>query len=90
MLADGPTAAEAATTKAHFDYLQALTRRGVVHLAARTLTADETTFGIVILSVESEDEARRIVREDPAVRDGVMHAELFPCRVALWGTEPQE
>jgi len=89
MLTDGPTDAEAASTKAHFDYLQGLTLRGVVHLAARTLTADEATFGIVILSVESEDEARRIVREDPAVRDGVMHADLFPCRVALWGNEPQ-
>jgi len=90
MLTDGPTPEEAATTKAHFDYLHDLVQRGVVHLAARTLTTDEATFGIVILSAASEDEARRIVADDPAVRNGVMRAELFPCRVALWGTEPVE
>lgn len=89
MLTEGPTPDEAATTKAHFDYLHDLTQRGVVHLAVRTLTADEATFGLVVLSAETEEEARRIMGDDPAVRNGVMRAELFPCRVALWGKEPE-
>jgi hypothetical protein len=47
------------------------------------LNTDESTFGIVILSAETEEIAREIVKNDPAVRESVMRAELFPYRVAL-------
>jgi uncharacterized protein YciI len=56
---------------------------GVVILAGRTLNGDDSTFGIVIFNAGSEEEARRIMESDPAVRQGVMRAELFPYRVAL-------
>lgn len=39
--------------------------------------------GIVILEVESEEEARALMQSDPAVADGIMTAELFPYSVAL-------
>ena len=32
----------------------------------------------------SAAEAERIVSDDPAVREGVMRAEIFPYRIALW------
>jgi uncharacterized protein YciI len=44
---------------------------------------DEKTFGIVIIDVSSEEEAKNIMENDPAVKEGVMTAELFPYRVAL-------
>ena len=44
---------------------------------------DEKRFGIVILEVESEEEAQYIVKNDPAVAEQVMTAELFPYKVAL-------
>jgi len=67
----------------HFDYLKALTVQGVVVLAGRTLNTDESSFGIVILTAASEDAARAIMHNDPAVKQGVMRAELFPYRIAL-------
>ena len=67
----------------HFSVLQELQRDGKLILAGRTLTMDEKTFGIVILEVESEEEAQSIMKNDPAVSEGIMTAELFPYRVAL-------
>jgi uncharacterized protein YciI len=84
MLTEGPTPAEVKIVDEHFAYLQGLVEAGVVLLAGRTLNSDESTFGIVILLAESESEARRIMDNDPVVSQGVVRAELFPYRVALW------
>jgi len=84
MLDDGPTEREATIVREHFEYLQALTAAGTVLMAGRTLTTGERAFGIVILVAESEARAATIMRDDPAVREDVMRAELSPFRVALW------
>jgi uncharacterized protein YciI len=83
MLTDGPTPQEGETVSRHFDYLKALADRGIVILAGRTLNTDESSFGIVIFKAESEDAARTIMSNDPAVQAGVMRARLFPYRIAL-------
>ncbi len=83
MLTDGPTPGEAQAVEQHFAYLQRLMHAGVLILAGRTLNADEGTFGIAVFAAESEEAARRIMADDPAVSRGVMRAELFPYRVAL-------
>lgn len=83
MLTEGPTEHEVAATQAHFAYVQRAVEEGVALLAGRTSTADEGTFGIVIFRMESEEEAQAFMEKDPAVRDGVMEAELFPFRLAL-------
>jgi uncharacterized protein YciI len=67
----------------HFRYLKDLTDRDVVILAGRTLNTDVSSFGIVILKAGSEEEARERMNDDPAVKQGVMRAELYPYRVAL-------
>lgn len=67
----------------HFERLKGLLTDGRLVLAGRTLNMDPTGFGIVILEVESEEEARELMDGDPAVREGIMTAELFPYRVAL-------
>lgn len=84
MLTQGPTAHEAAVVAAHFDYLQRLVAEDVVLMAGRTLTADENAFGIAIFVAASEAEAAALMHNDPAVQQGIMKAELFPYRVALW------
>jgi uncharacterized protein len=84
MLTEGPTDRESAIVGAHFSYLKGLVEQGVVLMAGRTLNADESTFGIAIFEAESIQAAEEIMRGDPAVREGVMRAELFPYRVALW------
>jgi uncharacterized protein YciI len=88
MLETGPTLEEAEATQAHFAYLKAARDAGVVFGAGRTLTKDEGTFGIVIFRAPDEQAARELMESDPAVAAGVMRAELFPFRVALWAAQP--
>ena len=89
MLSDGPTPDEAAIVSEHFNYLARLTEDGVVLMALRTLTTDETAFGIVLLQPSDEATAQAIMANDPAVQKGVMHAEFFPCRIALMADQTQ-
>ena len=85
MLSGGPTPEEERIVGAHYRYLKTLTDQGIVILAGRTLNTDASSFGIVIFRADSEEAAQEIVANDPAVKGGVMRAELFPYRVALRG-----
>jgi uncharacterized protein len=90
MLTEGPTEREMRIIDAHFARLQRLADDGVVLLAGRTLETGERTFGLV---AESLAAAQAIMREDPAIAEGVMHYELFSYRVAVWSstwTPPQD
>jgi uncharacterized protein YciI len=82
MVTTGPTDEEASIISEHFDYLKSLTERGVVLVFGRTQNNDRSTFGITIFRAESDDAARSIMNNDPAVKKGIMRAELFPYRVA--------
>ena len=85
MLSGGPTPEEERIVGAHYRYLEALADQGVVILAGRTLNTDASSFGVVIFRADSEEAAQEILANDPAVKGGVMRAELFPYRVALIG-----
>jgi uncharacterized protein YciI len=87
MLVEGPTELEATIIGEHVNYLAKLVDDGVVLMAGRTLNTDERTFGIVVIVVPSESEARELMNGDPAVKHGVMKAELFPSNVALWSSK---
>ena len=82
MVTRGPTGEEASILSDHFNYLKSLTEQGVVLVFGRTQNNDTSTFGITIFRAESEDAARSIMNNDPAVRKCVMRAELFPYKVA--------
>ncbi len=86
MLTDAATEREADVIAQHFKYLSDLTAQGQVLFAGRTLTADEDTFGLVVVEAESEAAARHLMVNDPAVAQGVMRATLWPFRVALWAS----
>lgn len=77
------TSKEEEIVNSHFHKLQELLKEGKLILAGRTQNMDEKTFGIVILEVDSEEEARAIMENDPSVLGGVMTAEIFPYKVAL-------
>ena len=83
MLSQGPTPDEAALVAQHLAYLQELAARGVVVLSGRTLNADERAFGVVIFRASSEEAARGVMTNDPAVKNGIMRAELYPYRIAV-------
>ncbi|HNZ83141.1 MAG TPA: YciI family protein [Sedimentibacter sp.] len=77
------TVKEEAIVKRHFAKLQGLLEDGKLVLAGKTDGLDEKTFGIVIFEADSEEEAKLIMENDPAIAEGIMKAELFPYRVAL-------
>ena len=83
MLTEGPTAQEEAALSQHFNYLQKLIEGGIVIMAGRTQTANMDTFGIVILRADDKAAAHKLMLSDPAVAQGVMHATLYPFRIAL-------
>lgn len=70
----------------HFNKLQELKSEGKLILAGRTTNEGKDTFGIVIIKAD-EEEAKIIMKSDPAVEQGIMTAELFPYRVALISEE---
>ena len=68
----------------HFRRLQQLHKEGRVILAGRTLNdSDPSQFGVVVFEAASEEEARKVMESDDAVREKIMTAQLFPFRVAL-------
>jgi uncharacterized protein YciI len=85
MVTAGPTPEEQAIVSEHFAHLAALTEQGVMLFVGRTQDNSPRTFGIAVFQTDSEEHARAIMDSDPAVQKGVMHAELFPFRIALVG-----
>ncbi len=83
MLTEGLTAEERAIMTEHFSYLQRLTEQGVMILVGRTQTTGEDSMGIAIFNASSDEEARAIMNNDPAVKQHVMSAKIFPYRIAL-------
>jgi uncharacterized protein YciI len=75
-----PTEDESAAIDHHFMRLQEACSAGTVRLAG---PATDGAFGIVIFEAEDETAASTFMADDPAVRAGVMTAELHPFRVSL-------
>jgi uncharacterized protein YciI len=84
MLTKGANEIESRIVSDHFNYLKRLTDEGVVILAGRTQNTDYSSFGIVLLNAETIEEAREIMLNDPAVKNNVFRAELFPYKTALF------
>jgi D-alanyl-D-alanine carboxypeptidase len=75
------TEADNQAVSLHFQKLQALQKEGKLILAGRTLIKE--SMGVVILDVENESEARKIMEADEAVKAGIMSAEVLPFQTAL-------
>ena len=82
MLTKGATTDEGLVLEQHFDYLSNLADEGSVILFGRTQNLDETTFGLVIFETESKELANQIMTSDPAVKQHLMQATLFPYQIA--------
>ncbi|HEU4965793.1 MAG TPA: YciI family protein [Bacilli bacterium] len=74
------TAEEEAVMGRHFHYLQGLLKEQRLIMAGPCLDAE---FGLVVFVAESEEEAREVMNNDPAIKEGVMIADLHPFRVSL-------
>jgi uncharacterized protein YciI len=80
---DKTTSEEEARLGEHFEYLQRALEDGKLILAG---PCEDGEFGIVVFRAAAEDEASAFMQSDPAVRHGLMTAELHPFRVSLLGT----
>lgn len=72
-----------AVAQRHFERLKAAAERGPVILAGRTDEAADKTFGIVIFEAPDTAAARTFMENDPAVKSGLMTAELHPYMIAV-------
>jgi len=64
----------------HFLYLKDLLEKNILVLAGPETNAK---FGIAVLETQTEEEAKKIMENDPAVSNKVFTAELYPFRVSL-------
>ena len=67
----------------HFERLKAAAEHGPVICAGRTEEPADKTFGIVIFEAPDSALARTFMENDPAVKGGIMTAELHPYMVAV-------
>lgn len=72
------TPEEKAVMEQHLAYVQRLVDQGKLVLGG---AATDGAIGVLVLRVGSDEEARRIFDDDPAVRAGIGHSELHPFRV---------
>ena len=72
-----------AVAQRHFERLKAAAEHGPVILAGRTEEPADKTFGIVIFEAPDEKAARVFMENDPAVKSGLMTAELHPYMIAV-------
>ena len=82
MVSEGPNDVEKPIIEEHFEYVKSLTDRGIVLIFGRTQNRDAGAFGIVIFRAGSNEEALSIMNNDPAVKQGIMRAGLYPYKVA--------
>ena len=81
--AENATPEETAIIERHVAFLQKMEDEGRLILAGRI---EDARFGIAVIEVENDNEAKRIMDNDPAVKDGVFSGELLPFRLALLRT----
>ncbi len=83
MLRPAPAYGEEGTERAineHFARLQELNKSGEVKIAGRF---SDVLIGLVMIQVDSHERAIEIMENDPAVKAGVFHAELYKWGVAV-------
>ena len=71
------------TIQVHFKHLQDMLSEGKLVMAGRTDVENSKTLGIVVFEADSFGDAVKIANDDPAVKAGIMSAEVFPFRLAL-------
>jgi uncharacterized protein YciI len=87
MLRPAPAYGESGTEEIvgkHFAYLQNLNKAGEVKMAGRF---SDVLIGLSMIEVDSYERAVEIKENDPAVKAGIFHGELYKWSVALGAFE---
>lgn len=64
----------------HFVYLKELLEKKILIMAGPETSGK---FGLTVIETASEEQAREIMNNDPAVKSGLVSAEIYPYRVSL-------
>ncbi|UII34353.1 YciI family protein [Fulvivirga ulvae] len=69
----------------HFNYLKELHDTGQAFFVGRTDydVVNKNNFGIVVFKAKNQEEAAALMSNDPAVKNGLMKAEVHPFKVVL-------
>ena len=73
---------EQKTMGVHFHYLKKLAAAGKVVLAGPSINGGRT-FGIIVVEVQDEAEARQILEGDPSFKAGLQKGEVLPFHIAV-------
>ena len=74
---------ENAIMESHFSYLKNLLENNKLYLAGPTLIESDP-FGVIIFETETEDEARKLIMQDPSIKSGIQKiADFRPIRLSL-------
>jgi len=67
----------------HFYYLMSLLKQKKLFLAGPTLIPEDP-FGIIILEAETEEQAKKLLENDPSIKVGIQKiADFRPIRLSL-------
>lgn len=77
------TSEDDAITSRHFNHLLKLKEDNRLILAGKTAGLDLDTYGVVIFRADSYQEAKVIMKSDPAIKEGIMRGHLKEFNVAL-------
>ncbi len=76
---------EAGIMSKHFLYLKDLLAKGKLVLAGPELSGK---FGIAIFEADNLEHAKELTSNDPAVKSGIVSAEIYPYRISLLKNNP--
>lgn len=77
-----PTEEEVRIVGEHYEYLKRLRAEGRLVLAGPTALPGDT-FGLGVFDQDDRADVEAIVAADPAVKGGIMTAEIRPFRIAV-------
>jgi len=72
--------ADEAVVEKHFDRLKKALADGKLIFAG---PCEDKAFGVVVFRAQSSEDAEKFMKDDPAVEQGIMTAELHPFHVSL-------
>lgn len=81
MLSLGTTLHEESIILQHLEYLRELTRRKILKKSGRTDANQPEIFSTVVLATDCYESAKKIMQDDPAVKNGLMRARLYLYKV---------
>lgn len=87
MLRPAPAYGESGTEEIvgkHFAYLQELSKAGEVKMAGRF---SDVLIGLTMIEADSHERAVEIMKNDPAIKAGIFHGEVYRWSVALGAFE---